>query len=324
MSKESFNILFKKFKSGNLNYSELIRFYNLIDDEQNFDSVRGVLLDDIESIDDDYNSDDILYNKIRDKINQQNKRTSLLKLNNLQRFAAVFIVATLLSVVSFVTFFNREEPIQFVNVTADEVEDYYLFPDGSKLYLNCGASVAYNIEEEGGDRIVKLDGEAWFQVENSNRPFYVYTQHSKIEVLGTSFNVMVADRGRYFEATVNEGVVSVSNDVDRNITLTSGKQYVADEMSGERIVKEVNPLIFSSWKSEDVTFRNLPFGDLVTVLERRYNVDVEVVDSSILETSYSGRFSKETIEEVLNVISMVLPVEYTQTNQNIVIKSLNN
>jgi hypothetical protein len=60
--------------------------------------------------------------------------------------------------------------------------------------------------------------------------------------------------------------------------------------------------------------------DLKTLLERKYGVDIKIVDQSILEYHYDGTIKNETILEVLEILKLSLPIEYKIEGQNIVIQ----
>ena len=65
-----------------------------------------------------------------------------------------------------------------------------IFQDGTKVYLNAGATVTYPKWWRLDKRHVKLVGEAYFEVaENSRRPFTVDIFDTKVKVHGTKFNI---------------------------------------------------------------------------------------------------------------------------------------
>src|SRR5690606_24206533 len=67
-------------------------------------------------------------------------------------------------------------------------------PDGSKVWLNAGSTLTYPSRFNAEERVVSLEGEAYFEVRKSQTPaggmpFRVFTKGQTIEVLGTVFNV---------------------------------------------------------------------------------------------------------------------------------------
>ena len=67
--------------------------------------------------------------------------------------------------------------------------------DGTKVWLNAGTRLEYPLVFAGGERRVKVAGEAMFDVEHDPaHPFVVETFACDVEVLGTKFDVMAEER----------------------------------------------------------------------------------------------------------------------------------
>ena len=69
--------------------------------------------------------------------------------------------------------------------------------DGTKVWLNAGTRLEYPLVFAGGERRVKVAGEAMFDVEHDPaHPFVVETFACDVEVLGTKFDVMAEEPPR--------------------------------------------------------------------------------------------------------------------------------
>src|SRR5690606_16115457 len=67
---------------------------------------------------------------------------------------------------------------------------HLVLPDGTHVWLNAASTLTYAISGAAQERIVQLDGEAYFEVaRDPNRPFRVASRGQVVEVLGTHFNV---------------------------------------------------------------------------------------------------------------------------------------
>ncbi|NMM47207.1 FecR family protein [Marinigracilibium pacificum] len=71
--------------------------------------------------------------------------------------------------------------------TGDNFEAVTL-PDSSVVYLNHNSKISY--DEDFEERIVNLEGEAFFDVVPGDTRFKVVTENGEVEVEGTSFNVV--------------------------------------------------------------------------------------------------------------------------------------
>src|SRR5690606_32308419 len=63
-------------------------------------------------------------------------------------------------------------------------------PDGTNVWLNSASTLRYPPRFDDSERIVELEGEAYFEVvpaDGKPRPFRVKTKEQTVEVLGTHF-----------------------------------------------------------------------------------------------------------------------------------------
>src|SRR6185503_833259 len=87
-----------------------------------------------------------------------------------------------------------------------------ILPDQSKVWLNALSSITYPTRFTGGERRVKISGEAYFEVaHNKAMPFRVESLGQTVEVLGTHFNVMAYADERLIKTTLLEGSVKISD-----------------------------------------------------------------------------------------------------------------
>ena len=97
--------------------------------------------------------------------------------------------------------------------------------DGTKVWLNAGTRLEYPLVFAGGERRVKVAGEAMFDVEHDPaHPFVVETFACDVEVLGTKFDVMAEEREGLFSAALLRGSVKVTNSQEKR-DLRFGKSW---------------------------------------------------------------------------------------------------
>lgn len=62
--------------------------------------------------------------------------------------------------------------------------------DGTRVCLNSQSRLTYPVVFDSKERVVELEGEAYFDVEeDAERPFLIKIKDAAVKVLGTSFNV---------------------------------------------------------------------------------------------------------------------------------------
>ncbi|MCK9640962.1 MAG: DUF4974 domain-containing protein [Prolixibacteraceae bacterium] len=216
-------------------------------------------------------------------------------------------------------------PVYYTSVAPNGSIAEMLLPDGSHIFLNSGSKIKYSIDGADGMREVFLTGEAWFQVAKmKSKPFLVHTSCYDVKVTGTSFNVKAYQGDDAVITTLEEGSIKIQSSdnlkLDEEKNLIPGQQLIYNKKSGAIQVNEVNTNWYSSWKENKLIFVNMRLKDLMTMLERKYGVDIQIVDKDILDYHYDGIIKNETILEVLEILKHTLPIEYKIVGQNIVIQ----
>ena len=57
--------------------------------------------------------------------------------------------------------------------------------------------------------------------------------------------------------------------------------------------------------------------ELVVLLERKYNVEIEVKKKEILDLHFDGTIKNETIIEIMDILKKTLPINYKIVGQKI-------
>ena len=77
--------------------------------------------------------------------------------------------------------------------------------------------------------------------------------------------------------------------------------------------QRVNPEEYSGWRQNLIYLHNESLENLSRKLERRYNIKISFKPEDLGESvHYTGTFSNENIEEVLDAISIASGLEFTK------------
>lgn len=181
-----------------------------------------------------------------------------------------------------------------------------VLPDGSKVWLNAASSITYPAAFNVGERRVTLTGEAYFEItsllrNNKKVPFVVETDHQKIEVLGTRFNVNAYNDETGTRTTLIEGKVKVTTE-NETVILKPNQEF---DLGAEGIsTKKVDVESAIDWKNGDFIFADENIRSIMRKISRWYNVAV-VYDSEIPEESMSGQISRSrNLSEVLRMLEL--------------------
>lgn len=175
--------------------------------------------------------------------------------------------------------------------------------EGTEVFLNSDSRLVYPTVFKGKERIVSLEGEAYFKVSKDvEHPFIVKTGNVQVRVLGTEFNV----RG-YSPADVRitliTGKVAVSDTCGtHNVEMEPG-QSAQLSTDGTFALSEVNIESFLYWKEGFFYFDDIPLADMMKEIGRWYNIDIEFRNSKIMDLRM--HFFANRHQDIFNLIELL-------------------
>ncbi|PBJ11419.1 fec operon regulator FecR [Flavobacterium sp. ACN6] len=199
--------------------------------------------------------------------------------------------------------------------------------DGTMVHLNSGTTLRYPVKFIAGEnRQVYLDGEAFFDVaKDKKHPFIVNADELNVRVLGTHFNVSNYPEDAVTDVVLVEGSVGMyrSNedfDAAKNTILKPGYKGSFNKENASILSKPVITEIYTSWIDGGLTFRNMAFKNIITKLERRYNVTIINKNEKLANEKFNASFKEESIENVMSYFNDIHGINYTIKNDQILIK----
>nr|WP_315179277.1 FecR domain-containing protein [uncultured Flavobacterium sp.] len=176
--------------------------------------------------------------------------------------------------------------------------------DGTKVYLNSVSSIKYPTQFNGDQRMVELEGEAYFEVaKNKNKPFRVKSGNHAIEVLGTHFNVNAYTNESVVKTTLLEGSVAITYKNQKAI-LKPGQQSNVSDNFNKIAIREVDTEAAIAWKNGRFKFDNANLKTVMKQLERWYGIKVEYRGDVSDVRFNGGTFMNKNLSEVLKVLEL--------------------
>jgi len=170
---------------------------------------------------------------------------------------------------------DRDAPV-FNRLQTPRGGQYHLvLPDGTHVWLNAASTLTYAISGATEERLVQLEGEAYFEVaRDPARPFRVASRGQVVEVLGTHFNVNSYPDEPMVRTTLVEGAVKVSAGTDQGpVVLAPGEQALG--AAGNPLkVKKVDVAQAMAWKNGKFNFNDSDVATVMRELSRWYDVDI--------------------------------------------------
>ncbi len=191
--------------------------------------------------------------------------------------------------------------------------------DHTVVYMNSESRLKYPVVFTGKNRMVELEGEAYFDVsKDEEHPFVVRTEQLDVTVLGTGFNVMAYKRDSRTEVTLVKGKVDVKSG-EINEILTPCRQFVMNNENREYEVKTVNVATYVDWKDGVLNFDGMPLEELGDKLGRWYEVKFFFAQESLKYLKFSGAFKKyNEIGYILSLIEATTNVTF-KINKDVIV-----
>ena len=188
-------------------------------------------------------------------------------------------------------------------------------PDGSKVWLNSASKLTYPSRFDKNERVVEMEGEAYFEVSKTpiKLPFLVKTRSQTVEVLGTQFNISAYGDEPEVKTTLVEGSVKVAllnNNRDKSNPRLSGPAPSTILKPGQQsivrnekaTVNEVDVSAFIGWKEGFFIFSGTELRDAMRQISRWYDVEI-VYEGNMPRTPFYGKISRDdTLAEVLAIL----------------------
>lgn len=188
--------------------------------------------------------------------------------------------------------------------------------DGSVIYLDGNTSLKFPEHFAPDRREVSLLGNALFNVAgNRTRPFIIETEDTRIEVIGTAFNVKSNDNSP-FELSVQRGEVKVTlkksgQDIHvkagETVTLLSRRLYLSTTPDPEQ---------FNRY-TKRIRFKDEKLGDILRVINLQ-NPDIRLEAAPELwNRTLTVTFSNDTPETMAELICLALDLKSTRQDKTI-------
>ena len=155
-------------------------------------------------------------------------------------------------------------------------------PDGTMIMLNPHSHITYNNEYNTSNRVVKLKGEAYFEVKHvavRNRlqqsdSFHVHVGGLDLTVLGTRFNIK--SRRQRTEVSLLEGSLRIVRTGSGAFvkTLKPGEAFVWDSAHLQLRAMERKAAASKSWTHDELELDGYSLREILNVLQDTYGYSI--------------------------------------------------
>lgn len=266
-------------------------------------------------------------NEGKQKVRKKYRSNKLIVLSTwMQRIAAVLFIPVLLGGIWFY-FQQNELRKDFASlmvtqeiITQPGTKTHLFLPDSTEVWLNAASTLRFPSVFAGNERRIELDGEAYFEVyKNKRKPFIVGTRFQDVEAIGTAFNLSAYSGDLRFSTTLIEGKVKVADreKAEQIVFLEPGIQlnyHTQNKIYNQQRVR-VQDVI--AWRDGVLIFNETPFFEVASKLGRWFNADIQISDQSVANYRFTGTFTSESLEQVMELLALSSPIDYSVSKREI-------
>lgn len=199
-----------------------------------------------------------------------------------------------------------------------------ILQDGTRIWLNAASRLRFPVNFGKGERLVELQGEAYFEVaKNKAMPFKVLVsqdpgqggQHQLVQVLGTNFNVMAYPDEPQIRTSLLEGSVQVVQQIGDGgrhpVILKPGQQAQLSKSGDLQIDGNADMEQAVAWKNGLQSFHNADIRTIMRQVSRWYNVDVRYEGEPPPGIEITGKIPRSiTMQQLLKALDLNSQVHF--------------
>ncbi len=237
--------------------------------------------------------------------------TKVIAINRRQWLGRIAAAVVLLVTCGFLftIFVNNTLDIQTL-ATTDTIMENVLLPDGSIVWVNKHSQLSFPTTFTGSERVVELQGEAFFQVtKNPNQPFIVKMPNSEVKVLGTAFNVSAYPEEATTIVEVEEGKVAFTpSETTEAVILTANEKAILNNADATLSTIQALDWTTTAWKAKQLNFEdNQPIAEIAAYLMDNFEVTLDFDEEKIGDCTFNATLVKNTPEAILKRIDSAFP-----------------
>ncbi|PWB27680.1 FecR family protein [Flavobacterium sp. HTF] len=234
--------------------------------------------------------------------------------NNFRRAIAA-CAALLISMAGYQFYFAlKSKTPEIITQTFPQDIRLLRLSDGTRVWVNENTQIEYPEHFAANERIVKLKGEAFFEVaRDTTRPFIISSGNIKTTVLGTSFDVKAY--GNIAEVNVRTGKVKVES-TQNAVFIERG--YAAIFVAHNKTVKKQKTAILEpEWKKALIDVDGMTLAAVIEQLSTDHHFTLQYSTEDLKMLQVKGTLdTRQAVPEILQTIAFALEITIKPTGND--------
>lgn len=219
-------------------------------------------------------------------------------------FSRMYAWAAVLGLGLLAVVFLMKDDKMPLELIANESTVIRSLSDQSEVTLQANSKITYEDGFGTEHRQLKLIGKGKFTVtHNDDLPFIIESNGVFIEDLGTVFSVESMPDSDTVYVVVNEGIVRLYDEHGSEIIIKAGEKawYIRSQKT---IITDLETKVLK------FDFKDTRLVEVVDLLEKTYQIDVQLSPESIGECKITTQFFDEEVATIITVIAETLGFKY--------------
>lgn len=188
-----------------------------------------------------------------------------------------------------------------------------MLPDGSRVWLSPNTTLTYSKAFNLDHREVSLSGKAFFEIEKAQgRRFTVLTEHTKTEVLGTSFNLETKQNGQVKVQVTTGKVAFTAREEAGKVYLEPGQQAMYTEGQHSITPEAIDDPNYRAWQNQKLTFSNTSLKSMARVLSEHYQTTISVPEE-LTNCRFTVSFERKGLQDVIEILEITGDLKASKT-----------
>lgn len=237
------------------------------------------------------------------------------------KIAAIFIVGLFVSYMVYNSL--SDGGLQLAETYTENSIKIIELSDGSVVHINKKSKLFYPENFSDHNRIVELEGEAFFDIKkNPQKPFIIKARNKEIKVLGTSFNVNTNFDDEKVEVFVETGKVMLyePGNAQKELVLEPGFIGILNKKLADK--KPNNDPNYMSWKTKYFDFSNGEKLDkVIATINRAYGVNIILEDQELAKKIIYTKYNNHPLDTIVKLICDTYTLSKVNQDEMIILKS---
>jgi ferric-dicitrate binding protein FerR (iron transport regulator) len=174
-----------------------------------------------------------------------------------------------------------------------------MIENGSEVILNEKSNFTFNFEQNN----LELKGEAFFDVSPQEKAFTIDTEHGRITILGTSFNVNTTENSTTLY--MHEGKVKFEYSGETYFLSQGEKITIGDQVE---LTQDDSAQLISYWHDKVLNYKNVALTNVLGDINRLYNSNLSVESGNPDEIFITSTFENNSLEDIVKILEAIAGV----------------